>query len=254
MDQSEIDSSTEAASDSSAEQTQRTSPASSDSSAGGDKSTDEPTDSEDNSARTASGGSGDGAKRRRGSRGGQSRRGAGTGDGPSASVAEESSVEAGPTGADDRNDVEMPEPLSEGRPSAEASEKALVRRPKIGDTMPVPNEPPHARATAIRNQVTPRTARGQVHRSVVGAAVAVVAEVVVTVANSGLGRPTPAGVASQTMVAVNPVHRTGSPRRVVVVAGVGVAARVVSPRLRWTRPCSNSGVVANGMESRSGVT
>jgi ribonuclease E len=142
MDQSETDNSTEAASDSSAEQTQRTSPASSDSSAGGDKSTDEPTDSEDNSARTASGGSGDGAKRRRGSRGGQSRRGAGTGDGPSASVAEESSVEAGPTGADDRNDVEMPEPLSEGRPSAEASEKALVRRPKIGDTMPVPNEPP----------------------------------------------------------------------------------------------------------------
>ena len=47
-----------------------------------------------------------------------------------------------PTGDDDRNDVELPEKISEGRPSAEASEKALVRKPKIGDTMPVPSGPP----------------------------------------------------------------------------------------------------------------
>jgi ribonuclease E len=33
-------------------------------------------------------------------------------------------------------DVEMPERMSEGRPSPEAAEKALVRRPQIGDTRP----------------------------------------------------------------------------------------------------------------------
>jgi ribonuclease E len=145
MDQSEADNSAEVASDSSAEQTQRTSPASGDSSAAGDESTGETTNSEDKSARPASDGSGGGAKRRRGSRGGQRRRGAGPGDRPAASAdsaGEESAAEAGSAGSDDRNDIEMPEPISEGRPSAEASEKALVRRPKIGDTMPVPNEPP----------------------------------------------------------------------------------------------------------------
>ncbi len=34
------------------------------------------------------------------------------------------------------NDVELPDRLSEGRPSPEAAEKALVRRPQIGDTRP----------------------------------------------------------------------------------------------------------------------
>lgn len=48
----------------------------------------------------------------------------------------------GPVGGDARNDVEMPEKMSDGRPSAEASEKALVRKPQIGDTMPVPSSPP----------------------------------------------------------------------------------------------------------------
>ncbi len=48
----------------------------------------------------------------------------------------------GPVGGDSRNDVELPEKISEGRPSAEASERALVRKPKIGDTMPVPSAPP----------------------------------------------------------------------------------------------------------------
>jgi ribonuclease E len=43
---------------------------------------------------------------------------------------------------DSRNDVELPEKISEGRPTAEASERALVRKPKIGDTMPVPSAPP----------------------------------------------------------------------------------------------------------------
>ena len=36
----------------------------------------------------------------------------------------------------------FPEPMREGRPSAEAAEKALVRKPRIGDTMPIPTSPP----------------------------------------------------------------------------------------------------------------
>jgi ribonuclease E len=48
---------------------------------------------------------------------------------------------------DERNDVELPKPLSEGRPSAEAAEKALVRKPRIGDTMPIPPTPPPGPAT-----------------------------------------------------------------------------------------------------------
>ena len=39
------------------------------------------------------------------------------------------------------NDVEMPDRLSENRPSPEAAEKALVRRPQIGDTRPSPGAP-----------------------------------------------------------------------------------------------------------------
>ena len=52
---------------------------------------------------------------------------------------------------DDRNDVEMPKPISEGRPSVEASEKALVRKPKIGDTMPIPTTPPPGPAAPSDN-------------------------------------------------------------------------------------------------------
>ena len=33
---------------------------------------------------------------------------------------------------------ELPEPLREGRPSPEAAERALVRKPQIGDTRPAP--------------------------------------------------------------------------------------------------------------------
>jgi ribonuclease E len=75
-------------------------------------------------------------KRRRGSRGGQRRRGSGQSGGRSDAAA----LDDG--GSDDRNDVELPEPMREGRPSPEAAEKALVRKPRIGDTMPVPSSPP----------------------------------------------------------------------------------------------------------------
>ena len=70
------------------------------------------------------------SKRRRGSRGGARRRGS-TQQG-----------DATDGDLDDRNDIELPEPMSEGRPSAEASERALVRKPRIGDTMPIPTTPP----------------------------------------------------------------------------------------------------------------
>jgi hypothetical protein len=54
---------------------------------------------------------------------------------------------------DDRNDIELPEPMSEGRPSAEAAERALVRKPRIGDTMPMPMPMP-----------TPTSRRPVLHR------------------------------------------------------------------------------------------
>ena len=83
-------------------------------------------------------GSAAGPKRRRGSRGGQRRRGSGPGSGL---ANDDVDIEIDDE-VDDRNDVELPEPMSQGRPSAEAAEKALVRKPRIGDTMPMPTTPP----------------------------------------------------------------------------------------------------------------
>ena len=70
---------------------------------------------------------GQGKQRKRGSRGGQNRRPAG---------------EANESASNDKNDIELPERISEGQPSAEASERGLVRKPQIGDTMPIPSSPP----------------------------------------------------------------------------------------------------------------
>ncbi|MCH1490064.1 MAG: Rne/Rng family ribonuclease [Ilumatobacteraceae bacterium] len=65
--------------------------------------------------------------RRRGSRGGQGR----------AKPAAEGASSAS------KNPEELPEPMREGRlGSPEAREEALVKKPQIGDTMPVPNVPP----------------------------------------------------------------------------------------------------------------
>jgi ribonuclease E len=93
------------------------------------------------------GGTSSAARRRRGSRGGQRRRGAGqSGETPGADDDAQSSDNDDPD--TDRNDVELPEPMSEGRASAEAAEKALVRKPRIGDTMPIPTSPPPGPAQA----------------------------------------------------------------------------------------------------------
>ncbi len=76
------------------------------------------------------------SKRRRGSRGGQRRRSnASSGAGQPDDQPRDDSDNG-------RNDVELPKSMKEGRPSAEAAEKALVRKPKIGDTMPMPSSPP----------------------------------------------------------------------------------------------------------------
>ncbi|HQZ34936.1 MAG TPA: Rne/Rng family ribonuclease [Ilumatobacteraceae bacterium] len=57
------------------------------------------------------------------------------------------------------SDVELPDRLTEGRPSPEAAEKALVRRPQIGDTRPstvVPAIAPPGPAVVQNPKNTPR--------------------------------------------------------------------------------------------------
>jgi ribonuclease E len=99
------------------------------------------------------------SRRRRGSRGGQRRRGTGQTASAEGVAGDAQSVDDDDDGDDvdgdendrnddDRNDVELPEPMSEGRASAEAAEKALVRKPRIGDTMPIPTSPPPGPARA----------------------------------------------------------------------------------------------------------
>lgn len=65
-------------------------------------------------------------QRQRGSRGGQNRR-------PASQRSDETAE------SNDRNDVEIPDRIREGKPSAEAAERGLVRKPKIGDTRSVPS-------------------------------------------------------------------------------------------------------------------
>ncbi|MDQ3738198.1 MAG: Rne/Rng family ribonuclease [Actinomycetota bacterium] len=104
-------------------------------------------------------GSGNGRRRRRGNRGGQRRRkGKAVGNGD----------------ADDSrpDDIELPERIGEGRPSAEAGDRATVRKPQIGDTMPAPqssrpasrgqrdeSSAPADRAKSTRNRSRGRTTK-----------------------------------------------------------------------------------------------
>ena len=68
-------------------------------------------------------------QRQRGSRGGQHRK--------PASQRSDEFIEW-----NDKNDVEIPDRIREGKPSAEAAERGLVRKPKIGDTRSAPSTPP----------------------------------------------------------------------------------------------------------------
>ena len=103
----------------------------------------------DTTGGTPSGGSPN--KRRRGSRGGQGRKkpaqrrtedGQGNGDG--------NGNDQGAEGRDARDPEELPEPISEGKvKDAAVAERALVRKPQIGDTRPlVPSKPPPGRAAS----------------------------------------------------------------------------------------------------------
>ena len=81
-------------------------------------------------------------KRRRGSRGGKGRkRPASAQAGASDDGADVGDDDDGDDGDDDAGGelpAELPERIGEGRPSPEAAEQALVRRPQIGDTRPAP--------------------------------------------------------------------------------------------------------------------
>ena len=80
-------------------------------------------------------------KRRRGSRGGQTRQKPGSG-----MADDDDSGDDDSTDDDNRFPDELPEPISEGRVNdVVAAEKALVRRPQIGDTRPAPAISPPGR-------------------------------------------------------------------------------------------------------------
>ena len=53
--------------------------------------------------------------------------------------------------AGDDESPELPDRMHEGRPSAEAAERALVRKPQIGDTRPAPKAAPQPAATVETN-------------------------------------------------------------------------------------------------------
>ncbi|HVN50091.1 MAG TPA: ribonuclease E/G, partial [Acidimicrobiales bacterium] len=113
------------------------------------------------------GGSGTG-KRRRGSRGGRNRNrpaaSGGTASGKATPPPAESSGASGSTAAEeptakrsrparDRNPDELPERSIEGRPrTAEAADRALVRRPQIGDSRPAPVAEPAPKSPTKRRR------------------------------------------------------------------------------------------------------
>lgn len=91
------------------------------------------TESTTGSSHAAPAGSG-AKKRRRGSRGGRNRpRPASQGG-----TVDSSTDHSSDASTDARSDIELPDRMSEGRPSVEAAAEALVQRPKIGDTRPAP--------------------------------------------------------------------------------------------------------------------
>ena len=101
------------------------------------------------SGNTAENPAGDGTaasrKRRRGSRGGQRRR---KPLNPSSAAAPSADGDGASADAASAERPELPRPLREGRVSPEVAEKALVRKPQIGDTRPAPAAPRGASAGA----------------------------------------------------------------------------------------------------------
>jgi ribonuclease E len=96
-------------------------------------------------------GSGNARRRRRGNRGGQRRR-----KGKAASN--------GDAGDPRPDDIELPERIAEGRPSAEAGSRATVRKPQIGDTMPAPQSHGASASRVSRDESTASANRAKTTR------------------------------------------------------------------------------------------
>jgi ribonuclease E len=113
-----------------------------------------PVEGPPNGSSTASstGGQANRNRRRRGSRGGRSR--------PRPADASAEAPSFGGDEGDERQPDELPERHRENRPSPEAAERALVRKPQIGDTMsPPPSSAPAKQADSGQGQPGTRRKR-----------------------------------------------------------------------------------------------
>ena len=189
-------------------------------------------------ASTSGGPSSSTAPRRRGSRGGQGRRGAARSGEPQDDDDALSAAQS--SDDDDRNDVELPEPMSEGRASPEAAEKALVRKPRIGDTMPIPTSPPPGPARASDRAEMAATSPAATS----GVAAVAVADPV----------RRPATAPRQSRVPRLAAIRVGPRPARRRVAGREGAARDAPMTGNSMMRCSNSVVVASATASRSAGT
>jgi len=103
-------------------------------------------------------------KRRRGSRGGKGRkkpnRPAGEGAGDDDADLDDD-LDDTDAGTDAGEQPELPDRMSENRPSLEAADRALVRKPQIGDTRPAPSVvPPGPAKPAPKQQPRQQQAKG----------------------------------------------------------------------------------------------
>jgi ribonuclease E len=101
-------------------------------------------------------------RRRRGSRGGRNRSGAAR---ESSSAGESTdSGDAVAAAEYDRRPDELPDRHNEGRPSAEAAARSLVRKPQIGDTIPAPEPTGSADDTSSEDTAKDRPGGGGAKR------------------------------------------------------------------------------------------
>jgi ribonuclease E len=84
-----------------------------------------------------------------------------SGDDVSDGVASESVVSGDAAPGAGANPVELPERMSEGRPSPEAAARAVVPRPKIGDTRPAPPSGPAVTMPGGTRAGAPASGRGK---------------------------------------------------------------------------------------------
>ena len=130
---------------------------------------------------------------------------------------------AGPTTPSRGEPPEMPEPMREGRPSVEAAEQALVRKPQIGDTRPAPRRRPRRRARRDGRRRR-RRSRGRGPRQ------------------AGAGRTTG-----------EPAERAGAEQPSASSAAAAAERAAAATPLEPT-DCSSSGAAASATAGRSGAT